>query len=371
MKRDEARRWTGAFFFTGLLLLKSGVGWGQASDSTSDSGGGQGAGTEERFAELATKIDRLRDNADIPGLSVALVRDKELVWQGAFGVRDLLDGDAVASDTVFEGASLSKPIFAYAVLRLVKRGGLDLDTPLWEILPHDRLLDDPRGKKITARMVLCHRTGLPNWGRDSLEIQFEPGAGWGYSGEGYVYLQKCVAELTKLSTEEFVVREVFGPLSMEASSLVWRTEYDSVGATGHSRTSRPKRKFKPSKANAAGSLHTTAQDYARFLVAILEGKDEAARMTMKRQTEVTSWGTPESRANLAWGLGWGLQGEDDVIWHWGDNGVFRCFAMASRAKGDGFVYFTNSQNGHEILDEMIRLLLPGAEEGGVADWLER
>ena len=82
-------------------------------------------------------------------------------------------------------ASLSKPVFAYAALRLNERGVFDLDTPLAEYLPYERLIDESRYRQITARMVMSHSTGLPNWGGDRLNLNADPGTAWGYSGEGF------------------------------------------------------------------------------------------------------------------------------------------------------------------------------------------
>jgi CubicO group peptidase (beta-lactamase class C family) len=103
------------------------------------------------------------------------VRDGRIVWAGAFGTRDDSAQTPVDTATVFEAASLSKPVFAYLVLRLADRGELDLDRPLAEMLEYSRVAHDARARRITARMVLSHGTGLPNWGGEQLTLHFEPG----------------------------------------------------------------------------------------------------------------------------------------------------------------------------------------------------
>jgi len=132
----------------------------------------------------------------------------------------------VTNETVFEAASLSKPVFAYGVLKLVDQGKLDLDTPLNKYLGNNYdVVDDPRINLITARHVLSHTSGFPNW-RDNdrtknLLIHFTPGDKWSYSGEGMVYLSKVIEKITGLSLEDFMQQTVLQPLGMTSSSYIW------------------------------------------------------------------------------------------------------------------------------------------------------
>ena len=132
------------------------------------------------------RIERLMREAGIPGMSIALFGRDGIEWKAAIGVRDAETGAPVVTTSVFEAASLSKPVVAYAVLHMVDRGEIDLDAPLWDLLPYDRLAHDERGRQITPRQVLTHTTGLPNWGDTPLEFVRDPGTAWGYSGEGFV-----------------------------------------------------------------------------------------------------------------------------------------------------------------------------------------
>ncbi len=302
----------------------------------------------------------LMADADIPGLSIAVVADGEVVWDAALGLANAETGTAVTQATVFEAASLTKPVVAYTALRLVERGELDLDTPLWNLLPYARLEPDAQSRSMTARHVLSHTTGLPNWARDRpLETARPPGERWGYSGEGFVYLQRVLEELTGESLEDLVKREVFEPLGMESSSLVWQSRYDRISATGHDPEGSPVEKGKPKEANAAASLHTTAVDYGRFLGAVLSGRglmmaSVVAMLSPVSQVEEARGGA-EHASSLQWGLGWGLQNGDrsTAIWHWGDNGTFRCYVIGYPSQGRGLVYFTNSENGLGIAEALV------------------
>ncbi len=323
---------------------------------------------------LEKKVPSLMSAASIPGLSMAWISDGRVAWSRGFGVRDASTRAPVTESTVFEAASLSKPVFAYAVLKLVDRGVLELDKPLTSYLPAPYIAGDDRVKQITARMVLKHTTGFPNWrpiGKP-LTIFFTPGEKFSYSGEGYVYLQKVVERIAGRPTDDVVRELVLEPLGMRSSSYTWIKEYDALSATGHDQLGNAVSKGKPSIANAAASLHTTASDYARFVVAVISGdglSSELAQEMLRPQVKLDETCTnclearpPKLSQTLSWGLGWGLEKSEqgEYFWHWGDNGVFRCFVMASRGSRSGLVLFTNSINGLSIIDEMVRSVFPRA-----------
>jgi CubicO group peptidase (beta-lactamase class C family) len=132
------------------------------------------------------------DTLNIPGLSIAVINDSKVVYHQTFGYANLEKQLPVTDKTIFEGASLSKSVFAFFVMKFVEEGKLDLDKPLYEYLPYPEIAHDDRYKQITGRMVLSHRSGYPNWREneedDKLKIKLEPGTNYEYSGEGYQYL---------------------------------------------------------------------------------------------------------------------------------------------------------------------------------------
>ena len=331
--------------------------------------------------ELEKRIPELMAAARIPGLSIALIRDGRVAWHRGFGLANAETRAPVTDNTIFEAASLSKPVFAYAVLKLADRGLLDLDAPLSRYLPEPYISGDDRIDRITARIVLDHTTGFPNWRPrgQPLKIFFVPGEKFSYSGEGYVYLQKAVERITGRPLNDSMKETVFDPLGMSASSYVWREDYDRLSATGHNLFGGVVEKRKPSQANAAASLHTTALDFARLVIAVMNGTGLDARssgMMLTPQSKVDERCTnctdrPDFHpsASLSWGLGWGLEktGSGSYFWHWGDNGVFRCFVMASRETRSGVAVFTDSENGLAVAGEITRLAL-GGEHPSIA-WL--
>jgi CubicO group peptidase (beta-lactamase class C family) len=157
---------------------------------------------EKLVAELERTIPDLMKKASIPGLTIALVRDGKLLWAKGFGVKSTKTNEPVTEDTIFEAASLTKPFFAYAAMKMVESGELSLDRPLIEYVPRDYLekryiehsfdLEGFRSdwfRKVTARMVLSHSSGLPHGDpRTPLPIFYEPGTRYRYSADGYMYL---------------------------------------------------------------------------------------------------------------------------------------------------------------------------------------
>ncbi len=303
----------------------------------------------------------------VPGLAIAVIGGGKTTWVRGFGIKEEKSGQPVTAGTVFEAASLSKPVFTYGVLKLVEQGKLGLDVPLTTYLPKPFIAGDERLAKITARIVLSHRTGFPNWPGDggSVPIYFTPGERFSYSGEGYIYLQQVVEKITGKPLNEYMTEAVFTPLGMTSSSYVWRPDFDALTATGYDSDGKPTELWKPTEAGAASTLNTTAQDYARFVEAILNKKGLKPATLREMETPVIAL-DPECRIciknepkqlskSLFWGLGWGIERKDgtDALWHWGDNGSFKAFVMADPKTKSGVVMFANSQNGLEVAKSVV------------------
>ena len=161
-------------------------------------------GDEVNQVELDRFIQRQIDSLKIAGISVAIIRENKVVYQNEFGFKNLSTKEECTTKTIFEACSLSKPVFAFFVMLQVEKGILDLDIPLYKYLPHEDLENNPYHKLITARMVLNHSSGLPNWRENTngeLKILFEPGTAFGYSGEGYQYLKDVLNHLLDVDDE--------------------------------------------------------------------------------------------------------------------------------------------------------------------------
>ncbi|MEW6127995.1 MAG: serine hydrolase [Acidobacteriota bacterium] len=335
------------------------------------------------IATLKNRIPQLMNEGRVPGLSIAVVENNLIAWHQGFGVKNSATNEPVTDTTTFEAASLSKPVFAYAVLKLVDAGKIELDKPLNHYLPGNYDVgDDARISQITARHVLSHTPGFPNWRRPGspLSIHFTPGERFSYSGEGFVYLAKVIEKITGEKFNDFMTRTVFVPLEMKSSSYVWRNDYDTQAIFRHNAIGEPAGQNKTQQPNAAASLQTTATDYGRFIVAILKGeglKKTTAKLMLTPQIKVSESGAnntlraPEKLSpSLAWGLGWGLQttANGTAFWHWGDNGNSKAYIVANPQKKSGVVVFANSTNGLSIVPEIIGEVL-GNNQPALA-WLK-
>lgn len=324
---------------------------------SSASGARSSVSRERATAAIADRLTRrlpqLIDSAGIPGLAVAVVSNRNVEWIGGFGIRSVTDSARVDENTVFEAASLSKPVLAYAALKVMDEGKLDLDRPLAEYMPNPDL-KDPRGRRITARMVLDHTTGLQNEriGNDTLALAFDPGTRFRYSGEGYFYLGETLARIEGMSFADFMEKTVFAPLGMRRTSYRWESRFDSNAASGHGGFREPRRQDRSSISRGVFSLRATAADYGRFLVAVLNGtglRPETRRLFITPAVNVAS--------DIHWALGFALEpkGKSINIWHHGDNSLsgFTAFVLADPVRNIGLVYFANSITGLNIVHEVL------------------
>ncbi len=232
----------------------------------------------------------------VPGASVAMVVGGEIVWEGGFGFAEVGTDVAVTTETVFEAASVAKPVTAWAVLRTAERGLIDLDAPIetyisgWSLPPSE--FDHAQ---VTARRLLAHAAGT-NFGGDpgvepgedvpslrqaadgaSLEggpirVVYPPDEAYRYSSKGYVLLELAIEEATATPFPEYVRNEILEPLGMMSSGFEWTPELRDRAVTGHDWYGTPLPHFAHAT-SAPGGLRTTAGDLARFLAAAMNGPD--------------------------------------------------------------------------------------------------
>lgn len=351
--------------------------------------------TWQLSAAFLRHLPRLLELASVPGLSLGIIEGGR-TWCRGFGQAVEEPAQPALPDTVFEAASLGKPLFAYAVLRLVDAGLLELDRPLFGYLP----LPEARGarmKQVTVRQVLSHTTGLPNWRQQPapLEPATEPGRKFSYSGEAYFYLQRVVEEVTGKPFSRVMHEQVFDPLEMKQSSYVWLPEFEARMAAGYDGQENrldvlaaigrktlliardwgiplPEWRYEQAARavpvlnpqwptlplymvpNAGTSLFTTVNDYARFLMRLVAGSGPRLQLSPAMRKAMSA---PQVQLNSAlfWGLGWGIQRDEhgEVLWHWGANNSFRNFVIADQRNGRAVVVFTNSENGPRLYERVI------------------
>jgi CubicO group peptidase (beta-lactamase class C family) len=334
-------------------------------------------------AEIDATVTHVMKAAEVPGVGLAILNDGKIVYLKGYGLRDKEKHLPMTPDTVMSAASFTKVAFGDMVLQLVDNGQLNLDKPVYEYLPkplpeyanyHD-LAGDARFKKITARMLLSHTSGFPNWRRfnedGKLNIAFEPGSQFAYSGEGLVLLQLVVETITQKPLAELMQERVFTPFGMARTSMVWQPRFDSDYANGYDEYGQSLGSQRREKADAAGSMLTTVQDFAKFLQAVLQSKG------MRKQTQelmlspqiailskhefptLSTETTDDNKAiklsyGLTWGLYWTPYGK--AFFKEGHDDGHMNYAVCFEEKKSCMVLMTNSSNGEGLYKELLETL---------------
>jgi CubicO group peptidase (beta-lactamase class C family) len=327
-------------------------------------------------ARIESLLPGLMKEFHVPGVSVALVSKEGVVWSHGAGVLRSDRPEPVTRETLFEACSMSKPVFAYLAMKLVEEGRLGLDVPLSRYFEDPALLGQPGAELITARMVLSHATGLPNWRKGGeerggpLPVWFRPGSRFGYSGEGMFYLQRVIEGITGDPLDVLARKMMFGPLGLEHAGYAWTSALDLALASGHKESGDFLQKTRYVHANAGYSLYISAEDYARFLVEMMKADRSAPCSVSRASVEEmlrpqTGLGEREpierpGRAKgfaVYWGLGWSLN-ETASGWiahHSGANSSgFRCFSQFHPDKGTGLVIMTNGLGGGDLWTRIVK-----------------
>jgi CubicO group peptidase (beta-lactamase class C family) len=335
-------------------------------------------------AVIDTTVMRLMKAAEVPGAGIVIINGGRIAFAKGYGLRDKEKNLPLTENTVMSGASFTKVVFAYMAMKLVDRGELDLDKPVYEYLPkplpeydfYKDLAGDERYKLITARMLLDHTSGFPNyrWINDDrkLNINYQPGSRFAYSGEGINLLQFVIETITKRPLQDLMQENVFQPLGMTRSSVVWQARFEDDYANGYDEYGRSLGPLRWKNPNAAGSLSTTPLDFARFVQAILDGKGLRTRTwgrmlsaqipvlakhefpTMENQL------TDENKSiRLSYGLGWGLYSSPHgkAFFKEGHDDGWRNYCVGFRMPKAGMIIMTNSGNGEGIYKELLEKVL--------------
>lgn len=330
-------------------------------------------------------VIRLMREAKLTGLCLGIIENNKPVSIKAYGFRNKEGRMLNDTGTCFYAASLSKAVFAYLVMQLVDEGKINLDTPLANYLPkplpefqnYKDLAGDNRWQQITARHCLSHTTGFPNWRyfspreNNKLEIFFQPGSRYAYSGEGIYLLQVVVENITGKDLETMATEKIFSPLGMTRTGYIWHPSFENDYANGYDEKGDSIRKKKRSTANAAGSMETTIADYTRFMAAVNQGWSLSAKtfhemlspqIFIHSAHQFPSLSTNTSSANdrihLSYGLGWGLfdtpsgtaffkEGHDDGWVH---------YSMGMPSTGRALVIMCNSSNGEGVFKELVETI---------------
>ncbi len=282
-------------------------------------------------AAIDRQVTDLMKANDVKGLSVALIRDGRVAYLHSYGLRNVEKGLPLTPDTVTYGASLTKATFAYMVMQLVDEGKVDLDKSIGDYLPkplpdypkYAELAADPRWKQLTLRILLDHTTGFANFRfmepDGKLQFHHDPGARFGYSGEGINLAQFVLENGLGLDVGQEMQRRVFDRFGMNRTSLTWRDDFADNLADSYLKDGKLQAHHRRESVRAAGSMDTTARDWSAFLAGVVRGdglsaraKAEMIRLRIAIDSSaqfptLTSPPTDEYRAiKLGYGVGWGV-----------------------------------------------------------------
>lgn len=313
---------------------------------------------DDRYVQrLQSIIEQAMAEQDMPGFAVAIVRDGRIDYAAGFGVRSLADkADQITPRSIFHMASNAKPFVATAVMQLVERGQINLDTSIVRYLPYFRMRDE-RAASITVRQMLTHRSGMPDirdyeWDRPQYDdgaleryvrslgdktLVEAPGTGFLYSNIAYDVLGDLVAKVSRMSFEDYVHHNIFEPLGMTSTSFlvreadpalltrphVWGANYDVAESPV----------FPYNRMHAPSStLYSNVLDMARWAMANLNRGELEGKRILSAATFDVLW-TPADPGADYYGLGWFLNRRSGSVYHpGGDLGFVSDLVLLPREK---------------------------------------
>jgi CubicO group peptidase (beta-lactamase class C family) len=296
----------------------------------------------------------------VPGLVVAVLEGGKVRSIQSFG--ELGPGKQMSPRALFNVASLTKPVVAITTLELADAGLLNLDESLDRDWIDPDIRNDPRHSKLTARLILSHQTGFPNWRHESptekLGFLFDPGTRFGYSGEGFEYLRRALEHRFGRSLQQLSDSVLFRPLHMSETSYGWNPRIDTARfAFGHDtlgvRVSAPMRTS--DRPNAADWLVTSIGDYARFAEYVLAGAglSKATFANMSR-AQVQLAGKPGESMGLGWEVMRGPPEDSTILLHTGADEGIGTLIILLPASQRGLVLFTNGERGMDVIMKILK-----------------
>jgi len=329
-------------------------------------------------------LDRMK-YYHVPGVSVAVIDNGKIDWAKGYGVKETGGNDPVSPETLFQAASISKPVTALGTLQLVEKGSLDLDSPVndklvsWKV-PENEFSEK---EKVTLRQLLTHSAGLtvssfPGYATSEqiptlvqvldgekpantspVRIDMIPGAQWRYSGGGFVVTQLLVADVSGRPFKEYMQSTVLAPLGMTHSTFEQPLPRDKANqaASAHQANGEViKGRWHVYPELAAAGLWSTPSDLCRFAIELQKSVAGGSNKIISQEMA----GKMLTPGTGNWGLGMGLgasrEEEKRSFSHGGGNEGFICMLFAFVNKGQGAAVMTNSAGGNELVFEILRAL---------------
>ncbi len=303
-------------------------------------------------------VENWLNEYNVPAVGIGIIEDGEIKYTAVFG--ELKKDVPAPENTIFNIASLTKPIVAMLTLKLVEAGQWDLDEPLFHYWIDPDISNDTLLNLLTTRHVLSHQTGFVNWRRmnpsGELSFEFVPGTDYKYSGEGFEYLRRAIENKFEKTLAQLSDSVLFMPLGMNDTRFYWDDNMDeSRFAYWHNYKGNlyNPASSKTSSTNAAGSILTTVEDYCKFGVDILNGAGLSSDLFKEMiSTEVKL--VNHFEMGLCWEIVRDMPEGEYALVHGGtDNGVNTVCIFLPESKR-GIIVFTNGDNGSSIAEKLIK-----------------
>ncbi|UTN04793.1 class A beta-lactamase-related serine hydrolase [Flavobacterium bizetiae] len=339
--------------FTHVWILENGI-WKLRRSFSYDHQETNTAGTKSSIFDNDSEIEKWLKQNNIPALGLGIINNGKLQQIKVFG--ELKKGVTAPYNTIWNVASLTKPVTAMVALKLASAGKLNLDEPLYKYWTDPDIAKDANTKLLTARIILSHQTGFPNWRfmneSGKLDFKFKPGTKYQYSGEGLEYLRKALEKKFNKTLPQLADELIFKPLKMTDTKFVWNDITDvSRLAIGYDNKGNAYEPTKNKTANAADDLLTTVQDYGTFLCSVMNSDG----LSKKVFDDMISHQV-ETKKNKYFGLGfeiYDLGNDNYALSHGGaDQGVQTIVLLLPKTK-QGLIIFTNVDDGYKIYEKIV------------------
>lgn len=340
--------------FTNVWQLESGE-WKLTTSFSFDHQADENKKVEKFIFDNETEIEKWLKENKVSTLGIGIIENAKLRQVKVFG--EITKGVSAPYNTIFNVASLTKPLTAMVALKLVSLGKWNLDEPIYKYWTDADVANDPRNKKLTTRFILSHQTGFPNWRymneNEKLNFQFEPGTKYQYSGEGMEYLRKALEKKFKKSLQQLANELIFQPLKMTDTKYIWDKNVDTTRlAIGYDKDGKAYEIVKNEKPNAADDLLTTVEDYGKFLVSVMNG-DGLSKIVFDEMTKNQVASTKGKHFGLGFEI-YDLGNGEIALSHGGsDNGVQTIVFILPKTK-QGLLIFTNSDTGGSVFENLLK-----------------
>ncbi len=360
IEKDKPEYLTDVAKFTAVWLLENGN-WKVSRELSYDHEGDKTKDTinENLLFSDKEETEKWLAKKKIPALGIGYIKDGKMEEAKVYG--ELEKGRPAPNNAIFSIASLTKPVTAMTVLKLVDAGKWNLDEPLYKYWIDPDVANDPLLKKLTTRFVLGHSSGFPNWRRENannkLSFQFEPGTEYHYSGEGFEYLRKAIESKFHKTLDQLASELIFKPLQMNDTKFFWGSGINETRfAKPHDKDGKlyNDATISNTSASSAFGVLTTVEDYSKFLIYVMNGaglKKELYNEMVANQTQI--------KAHQHYGLGWMVDEIDgeNVITHGGVGPGTQTIVFILPKSKSALVIFTNCGNGGDAYIPVIQKYL--------------